>query len=198
MSSNIESNQEDVSLATSWRVLAGVGALIAVLGLIAIVSPFVTGVALSVILGVLLVVGGVGHGVHAISARGWRGFVWEALLAALYVVGGVALFVNPVVGLLTLTLILVAFFVAEGVVGVVLGLRLRPAAGWGWMLASGLVGVAAGAVVWLGWPTTALWVVGLVFGIRLLATGSAMVMLAMGSRRVARETRSIGATPRGG
>ncbi|EMA36430.1 HdeD family acid-resistance protein [Halococcus hamelinensis] len=198
MSSNIESNQEDASLATSWRVLAGVGALIAVLGLIAIVSPFVTGVALSVILGVLLVVGGVGHGVHAVSARGWRGFVWEALLAALYVVGGVALFVNPVVGLLTLTLVLAAFFVAEGVVGVVLGLRVRPAAGWGWMLTSGLVGVAAGAVVWLGWPTTALWAVGLVFGIRLLATGGAMVMLAMGSRRVARETRSIGATPRGG
>ena len=198
MSAEIEARGENPSLAGSWRVLAGVGTLIGVLGVIAIFSPFVTGVTLSAMLGVLLVVGGIGHGVHVFSARGWSGVVWQTVLAAVYIVGGIALFANPVVGLLTLTLLLAAFFLAEGVVEVVMALRLRPADSWGWMLGSGVVGVAAGALIWAGWPSTALWAVGLIFGIELLSTGGAMVMLAMGSRKASRETRSLGATPRGG
>ena len=147
MSAEIEAGGESPSLAGSWRVLAGVGTLIAMLGVVAIFSPFVAGITLSAMLGVLLVVGGIGHGVHVFSARGWSGVVWQTVLAAVYIVGGIALFANPVVGLLTLTLLLAVFFLAEGVVEVVMGLELRPADGWGWMLGSGVVGIAAGALM---------------------------------------------------
>ena len=78
-----------------------------------------------------------------------------------------------------------------------MGLRLRPASGWGWMLASGVIGIIAGALVWTGWPITALWVVGLIFGIKLLSTGVALVMVAMGSRKAARDATSPGTTPDG-
>lgn len=196
-STETKTNGESLPLTESWRVLTIVGALISVFGLIAIFSPFVTGVTLSAILGVLLVAGGIGHGIHVFSARGWKGFIWQALLATTYVIGGVTLIVNPVVGILTLTLLLAVFFFVEGIIGVVMGLRLRPASGWGWMLASGVIGIIAGALVWTGWPITALWVVGLIFGIKLLSTGVALVMVAMGSRKAARDATSPGTTPDG-
>lgn len=197
MSAETKINGESLPLTENWRVLIVVGVLISIFGLIAVFSPFVTGITLSVILGVLLVAGGIGHGIHVFSAWEWRGSIWQALLAVIYVIGGVTLIVNPMVGLLTLTLLLAVFFFVEGVIGIVMGLRLRPASGWGWMLASGVIGVIAGALVWIGWPITALWVVGLIFGIKLLSTGVAMIMLAMGSHKAARDTVSPDTISRG-
>lgn len=196
MNEETNTNAKSLPLTESWRVLAAIGVFISVFGLIAIFSPFVTGISFSVLLGVLLVAGGIGHGIHVFSARGWKGFIWEALLGVVYVIAGVSLIVNPAVGLLTLTLLLAAFFFVEGIIGIAMGLRLRPASGWGWMLASGVIGVVAGALIWAGWPTTALWVVGLVFGIKLLSTGIAMVMLAMGGRRSTHDATSPDTTPR--
>ncbi|WP_241430403.1 HdeD family acid-resistance protein [Halococcus salifodinae] len=197
MSTESKTNENNLPITESWRVLAGIGVLVSVFGIIAIFSPLVSGIALSPILGVLLVAGGIGHSIHVFSAREWKGFIWQALLAVIYIVSGVTLIVNPVIGLLTLTLLLAAFFFVEGAVGIVMALRLRPSSGWGWLLASGVIGVIAGALVWTGWPITALWVVGLVFGIKLLSTGAAMIMLAIGSRKAARDTTSSGSTPRG-
>ncbi|WP_049913807.1 HdeD family acid-resistance protein [Halococcus saccharolyticus] len=191
-----ETNRKSPPFTGSWQVLAGVGVLVSVLGIIAIFSPFVTGIALSPILGVLLVIGGISHAVHVFSAEGTRRFIWQALLAVAYVVSGIALIANPILGLLTLTLLLAVFFVIEGLIEIVMGVRLRPASGWGWLLASGVIGIVAGALVWAGWPISALWVVGLVFGIKLLSTGATMIVLAMGSRKATRDTTSSGTTSR--
>ncbi|WP_049903099.1 HdeD family acid-resistance protein [Halococcus agarilyticus] len=196
MSTETGNSRRSRPFTDNWRVLAGVGALVSILGIIAIFSPFVTGIALSPILGVLLVIGGIGHAVHVFSAEGTRTFVWQALLAVAYAVSGITLIANPIIGLLTLTLLLAVFFVIEGLIEVVMGVRRRPASGWGWLLASGVVGIVAGVLVWIGWPISALWVVGLVFGIKLLSTGATMIVLAMGSRRAARDTRSSGTTSR--
>lgn len=191
-----ETNRKSPPFTGSWQVLAGVGVLVSVLGIIAIFSPFVTGIALSPILGVLLVIGGISHAVHVFFAEGTRRFIWQALLAVAYVVSGIALIANPILGLLTLTLLLAVFFVIEGLIEIVMGVRLRPASGWGWLLASGVIGIVAGALVWAGWPISALWVVGLVFGIKLLSTGATMIVLAMGSRKATRDTTSSGTTSR--
>ena len=188
------------SLATSWRSLAIVGILTALFGVLAIVFPFVTGVSLSVLLGVLLVAGGFMHVAHAFTAQGWKGRLWQVLLAGLYGVAGIALLVNPLFTLATLTLILAAFFFADGIIETIMGLRLRGETGWAWLLASGVLGIVVGAAIWIGWPSTALWVVGLLFGINLLSTGLSMVMLAMGGRNHARETEDVsqpGTKPRG-
>lgn len=199
MSSETTTAGEETSLATSWRALAIIGGLTALFGVLAIVFPFVTGLSLSVLLGVLLVVGGFMHVAHAFSAQGWKGALWQLLLAGLYGIAGIALMVNPLFALATVTLILAAFFLVDGVIEIGMGLRLRGQAGWGWALASGVLGVLAGIVIWTGWPSTALWVVGLLFGINLLSTGLSMIMLAMGGRRDAHEERvtSPGTKPRG-
>ena len=200
MSEEITVTDNGQSLATSWRSLAIVGVLTALFGVLAIVFPFVTGVSLSVLLGVLLVAGGFMHVAHAFTAQDWKGTLWQVLLAGLYGVAGIALLVNPLFTLATLTLILAAFFFADGIIETIMGLRLRGETGWAWLLASGVLGIVVGAAIWIGWPSTALWVVGLLFGINLLSTGLSMVMLAMGGRNHARETEDVsqpGTKPRG-
>ena len=196
MSTNVETGVE-TQLGKSWRYLAVVGGMISVLGLLAIAFPFVTGLSLSMLLGVLLIIGAIGHVAHAFSARGWKGFLAQTVLAAIYAVGGIALLVNPALGLATLTLVLAGFLLADGVVEMGMGLRLRPESGWGWLVASGVLALLVGVLVWMGWPSTAAWALGVLFGVNLLSTGLSMVMLAMGGRKATRDVTSPGGSARG-
>jgi len=166
-------------------VFVGGGVLVALLGIAAIFSPYVTGIAVTFALGVVLLIGAVGHLVAAFSGRGWAGFLFEVLLAILYAVAGIALLSEPVVGLVTLTLLLVAYLLIEGVVEVVLGFRVRPAGGWGWLVASGAISVLLAVLLFAGFPSTASWAIGLLVGISLLSTGISMVFVGMASGREA-------------
>lgn len=177
--------QNGNTLGENWWPLMALGGVLVGLGLVAIALPFAVGVTLSFLLGTLLVLGGLVHGWQLFSARGWRGRTWQGLLAVVYVVAGLSLLVNPIVGLATLTLLLVAYFLIDGVLEVVMGLRLRGERGWGWLLASGVVSLALGWLIWVGWPASSAWAVGLLFGVSLLTSGLAMVGVAMGARRAA-------------
>lgn len=169
-------------LRTSWRALAIGGGLIALLGVLAIVFPLVTDLTISVVLGGLLVLGGVIHVAHAFSAQEWDGFVWQVLLAGVYTFAGITLLANPVVGLTTLTILLIVYFLVAGVVEIGVGLQLREASNWEWAVASGAISILVAVLLAVGFPATAVWAVGLLFGVNLLATGLSMVLLAMGAR----------------
>jgi uncharacterized membrane protein HdeD (DUF308 family) len=153
------------------------GVVLSVLGLVAVVFPFVTGVSISIALGALLVVGALFHVAHAFNAGGWRGFMLQVLLAAVYTVAGIGLLANPVLGLATLTLLLVGYFVADGVVEILLGVRLRGEPGATWLVVSGVVSLVLAGLLWVGFPSTAAWAVGLLFGISLLSSGLSMVFV---------------------
>lgn len=168
----------------NWGYLVGGGVVLAVLGVLAIIFPFVTGVALSLLLGALLVVGSLVHFATAFSARRWRGFAWHVLLGLVYAVAGISLMANPVVGLATLTILLVAYLLVDGVVEILMGLRLMGQRGALWVAASGVVSLLLAGLVWAGWPSSALWAVGLLFGASLLASGVSMVAIGLGGREV--------------
>jgi uncharacterized membrane protein HdeD (DUF308 family) len=178
MSTNHESTLPDASTVSDHgRTLVGVGVVLSVLGFLAIVFPFVTGVSLSILLGALLVVGALVHAAHAFSTPGWLGSIAQVGLAILYAVAGIALLANPVLGLVTLTILLVAYFAVEGLVLVYMGLRLRPEGRWGWTVASGALSLVVAGLLFVGFPSTAAWAVGLLFGVNLLSTGLAMALM---------------------
>ncbi|WP_049934587.1 HdeD family acid-resistance protein [Halalkalicoccus jeotgali] len=174
------------SASETWRTLMVVGGVLAILGMLAVVFPFVTGIGIELLLGGLLVVGGLIHAWHALSARGWAGFLGGVALGALYVIAGLVLLVNPVVGLATLTLLVGSFFVVDGVVELYMGLRVRPETNWVGLVVSGVLSLVLAWLILAGWPSTAVWAVGVLFGINLLTTGLAMAAVAMGGRRTER------------
>ncbi|QLG26487.1 HdeD family acid-resistance protein [Halorarum halophilum] len=182
-------------LETSWRSLEVGGAIIAVLGLLAILFPFVTGISVSILLGALLVVGGLVHIAHAFRARGWAGFFSQVLLAIVYAFAGVSLLANPVLGLVTLTILLVVYLFLSGIAEVVMGVGFRGNDGWVWVVASGVVSIALAALLWAGFFNVVAWALGFILGVHLLTTGISMIVVA---RRVRQELERPSAERTGG
>jgi len=150
------------------------GILLAVLGLLALFTPFITGLALSVLLGAALIIGALVHVAAAFSAGSARGVVWQVGLGIAYGIVGIAVLANPVLGLTTLTILVIAFFLAEGVLQLVwavtgAGSRL-------WLATSGVVSLLLAGMLFAGFPATALWAVGVLFGVDLLVTGVTMIL----------------------
>lgn len=170
-------------LEASWRSLEMAGGVIALLGVLGILFSYVTGLSISLLLGGLLVVGALIHVAHAIRARGGKGFVWQAILAIVYAFAGVSLLANPTIGLATLTILLITYFLVSGIVETVMGIRLRGEPSRVWVVASGVLSIVLAVLLWAGFPGTANWAVGLLFGISMLSTGISMFMVGRGAHR---------------
>lgn len=170
-------------VAAHWVWFLVLGLVLLVAGIAAIAFPLLSTVAVKIALGWVFLVGGVIMIVHAFSAAQWRGFLWELLLGLLYAVAGAYLAFFPLTGIITLTILLAAMFLVEGVLEIIMAFRVRPHEGWGWLVLSGLIAVAAGALITLGLPSSAAWALGLLAGINLISTGWGFLFLALAGRR---------------
>jgi uncharacterized membrane protein HdeD (DUF308 family) len=179
------------ALSRNWGWLLALGILMIILGVVAMAAPVVATIAIQVMLGWLLVISGIAEGIHAFMVKEWRGFLLELLSAVLYLGVGLLLLFDPLKGALALTFILAVFLLVEGIFKIITALRVRDHRGWGWLLASGIVSVVLGMLIWAQWPASGLWVIGLLVGIQLLFTGWSLVMLAL----VARGHREAMAAP---
>ncbi|WP_255170486.1 HdeD family acid-resistance protein [Natrononativus amylolyticus] len=181
---------------TGWRTLALAGGVVGLVGILAIAFPFATGVSMSYLLGALLVVSGIVHGVHAFSAGSWRGSLWQVVLGVIGVLAGIVLLVNPIVGLVTLTLLLIAYLLVDGFAELWMSVRMAGQRGRGWIAASGAISLILAGFLWIGFPADAVWAIGLLVGISLLTTGLSMVAVAFAGRN-AGEVAPPASEPRG-
>jgi uncharacterized membrane protein HdeD (DUF308 family) len=172
-------------VAARWGWFLALGIILIAAGVAAIAFPLLSTIATKIALGWIFMIGGVVMVVHAFSAQQWSGFLWSFLIGALYLVAGGYLAFLPFAGILTLTILLAALFIAEGVLELILAFRVRPHEGWGWLLLSGLVAAAVGVLIAMGLPSSATWAIGLLTGINLISTGSGFVFLALAGRRAA-------------
>lgn len=180
------------ALGAHWRLFLFQGVIMIILGILAIAAPALATVAVDIYIGWLFLISGIVGLVAMFSAQNIPAFLWSLVTAALSVAVGVLLLWKPVEGALTLTILLTAFFIAEGVFQIVTSIAYRDVMGglWGWMLVSGISDLALAAIIILGWPLTAIWALGLLVGINLLTSGWAVVTVALAGRKVA---KAIGA-----
>jgi uncharacterized membrane protein HdeD (DUF308 family) len=171
-------------IADNWGWFLALGLVFILAGIAAIAFPLMSTIAAKIALGWIFLITGVVFVIHAFSAKAWQGFLLELLLGVLYVVAGGWLAFVPLAGIVTLTILLAALFVAEGVLEAIMALRVRPHEGWGWLLLSGLVAIAVGVLIFAELPSSAAWAIGLLAGVNLLSTGISFVVLAGAGRRV--------------
>lgn len=171
---------ENLRKQWGWFLLLGL-ALIA-LGIVAIASSTYVTLASMIFLGALLLVGGILQIAYTFSIRKWSGFFLSLLSGILYTVVGFLLVMHPTAGALSLTLLLAAFYVIGGIFRIV-GAATTRFEHWGWALFSGVVMLALGILIWLGWPQTGLWVFGLFIGIDLIFYGWFWTLLALTARK---------------
>jgi uncharacterized membrane protein HdeD (DUF308 family) len=174
------------SLQEHWRLFLIEGIILVVLGLAAVVIPPIATLAVELLFGWLFLISGIVGAITTFMMRQAPGFWWSLVSAILAIAVGVMLLLWPLSGVLTLTLVLVAFFIIEGVASIMFALEhKRELTGrWGWMLASGIIDLILAAVIIVGLPVTAAWALGLLVGINMVFGGTALIGMALHAREV--------------
>jgi len=174
-----------------WGLFLAQGVAMTVLGVFAIVWPQVSTVAVDVYIGALFFVSGAVGLVVMFFAPSVSAFLWSLLTAALSLLVGILLLWHPVEGAVSLTLVLVAFFIVEGIFQIAGSIAYREVfpESWGWLLVSGIADLVLAVLIVAGWPGTAGWALGLIVGVNLITSGVAVVMVAVMARRVIRTAK---------
>lgn len=166
----------------AWSI--GLSVLMILAGILAIAVPQVAGLAVSLLVGWLLVLSGAAHLVFAWHTRGAGGMLWELLLGIVYLLIGGYLLIHPGAGLATLTLVLAIYLFVEGVLETILAFRLRPLPGWGWLLFDGIITLILAVMIWKTWPSSSEWIIGTLVGISMLFSGITRLMISLAAGNV--------------
>jgi uncharacterized membrane protein HdeD (DUF308 family) len=167
-----EAMRETVKRHSLWYLIQSI--LMILGGILALIYPIVSSVAVVLFLGWLLIISGIVQGISLIGAQNVPNFWLQLISVALSVIVGVLFVRHPGEGLLTLTLLLIVFFMVEGISKLIFALTIRPFPNWGWVLASGIIGILLSFYLWSSLPITAVWLLGMLLGIQLICEGAAL------------------------
>ncbi|REJ75783.1 MAG: hypothetical protein DWQ34_26445 [Planctomycetota bacterium] len=182
----------DAKLPGASRLLL-MGVILAVAGGLAIASPAIAGTAVVYVIGGLLLIAGALQVVNGLRSEGWTERVVPLIMGFLTSLAGGAVLAHPFLGLSILALVLAIFFVVVGFWKIVASFSFRPASGWLAMLVSGALGLILGLLIWMQWPLSGLWAVGVLVGVDLLSTGLALVLLSVTIRSFNRMSQASAA-----
>ena len=179
--------QSEMSAAVRehWKAFLFEGILLVVLGLAAMIVPPLASLAVAIFLGWMFLISGVVGLALTFWARQMPGFWWSLISAVLAVLAGLVLLARPVQGVLTLTIVISAYFLAEGVTTIMYALEHRRELSerWSWLLFAGIVDILIAAMIVSGLPGSAEWAIGLLVGINLLFGGASMIGMALAARK---------------
>jgi len=178
--------QSEMSAAVHehWKAFLFEGILLVILGLAAMIVPPLASLAVTIFLGWLFLISGIAGLALTFWARRMPGFWWSLISAVLGIVAGIVLLARPIQGTLTLTIVVGAYFLAEGVATIMYALEHRRELSerWSWLLVAGIMDLLIAAVIIAGLPGSALWAVGLLVGINLLFGGATLIGMALAAR----------------
>jgi uncharacterized membrane protein HdeD (DUF308 family) len=164
-----------------WKLFLIEGVILVVLGLLAVAVPLIAGLAVTILFGWLFLISGIVGLATTFAMRQAPGFWWSLLSGVLGIVVGGWLLIQPELGLVSLTYLLIAFFIIEGIATIMFALDHRSALSgrWGWMLVSGIVDLFLAAVILAGLPGAVAWALGLIVGINMVFGGASLIGMAL-------------------
>jgi uncharacterized membrane protein HdeD (DUF308 family) len=163
-----------------WRGFLIQGAIMIVLGILAVALPVFSTLAVETLIGWLFVIGGIWRAISIVRSIHAPGYWWSMGMAIVAIVLGAMLLIMPLSGMLTLTILLMAFFLLEAIGKTLFALDLhKHSHRWGWALASGILDLVLAALIFSGWPGTAAWAIGLLVGVNMIFFGISLVMISL-------------------
>jgi uncharacterized membrane protein HdeD (DUF308 family) len=167
-----------------WKAFLFEGILLAILGIAAMIVPPLASLAVTIFLGWMFLISGIAGLFITYWARNAPGFWWSLISAALAVLAGGILLARPMQGVLTLTIVVGAYFLAEGVTSIMYALEHRKelSGRWSWLLVAGLMDILIAFVIIAGLPGSAEWALGLLVGINMLFGGATLIGMALAAR----------------
>jgi len=170
-----------IKKASGWFIALAV--VFILLGILAIIEPGVAGLAVTILAGWLLIFGGVAHLVATFSGGGVGRVIWQSLIGLVYIVGGFYFVTHPLLGLGSLTLLLAGVLLAEAVFEMIAYFRTRRAHGSGWLLVNAFFALILSGLIWTGWPSSSVWAIGTLLGVKLLMTGASRLAFGLALKR---------------
>ena len=174
--------KKEIKREAGWSIALSVLMILA--GVLAIVIPPTAGVAVTLLVGWLLLICGAAHLVFAWYAHRAGAVVWELLLGVAYIIAGGYLLMHPLAGMASLTVALVIYLFAEAILEFILSFSLRPLPGAGWILFDGIITLILAIMIWKAWPSSAEWALGTLVGISLLFGGVSRLVISLAARHV--------------
>ena len=167
-----------------WELFLTQGVIMTILGILAVVWPGISTIGVDVYVGWLFLISGIVGLFTMFLAQDAQAFLWMLLTAALALFVGIILLWHPTEGAVSLTAVLTAFFIVEGIFQVAASLSYRAVfpSQWGWMLASGIGDLILAGLIIAGWPGTASWALGLIVGVNLITSGVAITLVSLAGR----------------
>jgi uncharacterized membrane protein HdeD (DUF308 family) len=181
---NLQSKM-NAAVREHWKAFLAEGILLAILGLAAMIVPPLPSLAVTIFLGWMFLISGIGGLIVTFWARQMPGFWWSLLSAVLAIGAGIILLAQPVQGTLTLTIVVGVYFLAEGVATIMYALEHRRelSGRWSWLLVAGLMDIFIAFIIIAGLPGSAEWAIGLLAGINLLFGGATLIGMALAARK---------------
>lgn len=178
-------SQMRAAVKAHWKAFLFEGIMFAILGFAAIVVPPLASLAITIFLGWMFLISGIGGLILTFWAREMPGFWWSLISAALAVLAGGILLARPVQGVLTLTIVVGAYFLAEGVATIMYALEHRRelSGRWSWLLVAGILDMLVSFIIIAGLPGSAEWALGLLVGINLVFGGATLIGMALAARK---------------
>jgi uncharacterized membrane protein HdeD (DUF308 family) len=168
--------------AINWSIALSI--LLIIAGLIALFLPFISGVAITLFFGWMMILSGITHLIFAFKTHTTGGRIWEILIGLIYLFTGVYLILHPLDALLALTLILACYLFFEAIVEFIQYFQLRPSHGAGWLIVDGIITLILAIMIWRAWPASSVWVIGTLVGISMIFSGFSRLMLSLAAKRV--------------
>jgi uncharacterized membrane protein HdeD (DUF308 family) len=178
MATTMKSDPLSENKADITQMFMFLGIALIIIGSISVLFGLFSTIASVVIFGGILLAAGITEMIHAIRARKKQKVGLNILSSLVYLIAGALLLWNPLLGAISLTLVISAYLFAAGIMRIVTGVKRRKEPLWGWFIADGVINLLLGAIIALGWPFTGLWVIGLFVGIEMITHGIAWVALA--------------------
>jgi uncharacterized membrane protein HdeD (DUF308 family) len=162
--------------------LIGLGILFIVLGMIGVAGQTLFSFVSINVLGAFLIVGGVLQGAHALKSQGWKSVGIQAILAVLYIAAGFYTWAFPIPALEVITLWLAAIFFVTGFLRLVSAFQHRLFSEWFWLVLSSAISILLGVMIMNSFPSSSLWLPGLLIAVELLLQGWSMLFLGLAAR----------------
>ena len=173
-----------ITVREHWKAFLIEGILLVILGLAAMILPPLASLAVTIFLGWMFLISGIAGLALTFWARHMPGFWWSLFSAVLAILAGIVLLAQPVQATFTLTIIVGAYFLAEGLVTIMYALEHRKELSerWGWLLTAGIMDILVAAIIISGLPGSALWALGVLVGINMLFGGATLIGMALAAR----------------
>ncbi len=175
-------------LHQSWGWLLALGIVLVLFGFLILTTPMgvvTASLTTEIWIAAAMVAAGVIQLMHGVRAGDWSHAGWQILGGAIFIVGGIMIFLYPTLGLVSLTMIIAVTLVAQGITSLMVGGGVGDAASRRWLVLSAVISIVAGLLILFDLPSSAGWTLGTIVGAALLLQGVSLTLLALEVRRAA-------------